>query len=420
MKHHVPGRSRPFLSVGLVLVLALFAAACGGDDDDDATASADTTAPADDGGDDAGSGDVTFEGEIPFGFITDRVGNLSQYGESSYYGVHLAVDNINETGGIVVDGKHYELTLEECESRSEEAGAQSCAVELVEDKGVKVVFGGISKLSPIVMRVTDPASAIYFSSSSAAASFLGETNYMLATLGDFSWKADSTFKAITEFYPDAKNLVMFGEDDATMAALKPLLEERAPDEGYELSFELVPTGTTDLSGALTNVKNADPDVMIFVGTSPEFTQSVVRGVEELDAAPAIYAYSGSCPAAVDAGVSRPYVGNTLVGADLDYPSTERAKEFAAEFEAVAGADVLKFPVLWNYDFVWVAAKAIEAAGTADDSDVILDAMYDVSYDGVIGTVQFDRDSKTAAYGFEMCYTEGGTIDPADSKYIAQD
>lgn len=402
------------LLVVVVAVMALVASACTGDDDDTTEAGAGTDT---DSGEEAGDGEE-FTGTVKIGFISDRTGAFSQFGVASYQGATLAVKQINDAGGVEIDGERYELELVDCETRSEEEGAQSCAVEVVEDEGAKYVFGGIARLSPIIMRVTEANDAIFFTSASAAAAHLDETELMVTTLGKARWRAQASVLAVTEFFPDAETIGMVAENDATLDQLGPAFEETAEDLDLELVTESVPVGTTDYTSALTNLKSSDPDNMIIIANSPEMHSAVIRANEEIDAAPTVFAYSASCQQAIDDGVDRPFVGHQFVGADLTNPRNERVAEFSETFqEWVADEDPpLLYSVLWNWDFYFMLVEAMERAGTVEDTQAVYDALFEIEYEGVVGDVEFGE-SKEAVYGFEMCYTEGETVDASDAKYI---
>ena len=405
-------RGRVLSSLALATALCLGAAACSSDSK---TSTSGSSAASSSGS----AAAVTFDGKIKIGFVADQTGTFSQFGVASYQATTLALKTINDAGGMSVGGKHYELELTTCETRGEEAGAQSCAVQIVEDEGAKFVFGGISKLSPVVMRVTEPNNAIYFTAASSASAYLGETKLMVTTLGTTTWRAESTLLAIKEFFPNAKNIGMVAEQDATLDQLQPVFEKVARNLGMTLVVQAVPTGTTDYTSALTNLKAQNPDIIIGIDNNPEQNAAIIRANNELAAAPALFGYSGSCPQAVSAGSTVPFVGQTFVGADLDYPNTDVSKEFAARFKEWSkdAQPKLLYSSLWNYDFYFVLAKAMEKAGSIDDTAKIYDALFEVSYEGVVGHIQFNRATKQALYGYTMCYTDGKTIDPSQFKYI---
>jgi ABC-type branched-subunit amino acid transport system substrate-binding protein len=241
----------------------------------------------------------------------------------------------------------------------------------------------------------------------------------VTTLGTTTWRAESTLLAIQKFYPNAKRVGLVAEQDATLDQLQPVFQKIAGNLGMQLDVQAVPTGTTDYTSALTNLKAKNPDIIIGIDNNPEQNAAIIRANNEIAAAPALFGYSGSCPQAVQANTAVPFIGQTFVGADLDYPTTDAAKKFSATFKdwSKDAKPQLLYSSLWNYDFYFLLQKAMEKAGTVEDTAKIYDALFDVSYDGVVGHIQFDRTTKQARYGYVMCYTDGKTIDPSKFQYI---
>ena len=101
----------------LLLVVGLLLAACGGDD----------------GGGDEGGGEP-----IRIGALTSLTGNFTPWGVQVRDGMQLAVNEINQRGGV--DGRQLELVVADDQSKAEE-GTQALE-RLIEREGV-VAVGGI-------------------------------------------------------------------------------------------------------------------------------------------------------------------------------------------------------------------------------------------------------------------------------------
>ena len=64
-----------------------------------------------------------------------------------------------------------------------------------------------------------------------------------------------------------------------------------------------------------------------------------------------------------------------------------------------------YAVMINYDVYFLLAKAIEKAASIDDTDAILKAMHEISYDGVAGKLKVDAANRSE-YGLDFCRVEG--------------
>jgi ABC-type branched-subunit amino acid transport system substrate-binding protein len=95
--------TKRWMRIGAVLLAVSVVAAACGDDDDDAAST--TTVASEDGGttDGGGSGSCTGEsdGVLHIGTVLPETGNLAFLGPPEFAGVELAVQEINEAGGVL-------------------------------------------------------------------------------------------------------------------------------------------------------------------------------------------------------------------------------------------------------------------------------------------------------------------------------
>ena len=114
---------KKILCVVAVLILAMsLLAGCGGE-----------SAP---GGDEEGNGGGASE-VINIGVNYELSGPVATYGQQSVDGIQLAIDEINEAGGV--NGKELRLVIQD--NKSEETEAQAIATQLMTRDGVVAVLG---------------------------------------------------------------------------------------------------------------------------------------------------------------------------------------------------------------------------------------------------------------------------------------
>lgn len=82
-------------------------------------------------------GEKKAENEIRVGANFEITGNVANYGNAAYEGLSLAIDEINEAGGI--NGK--KIALIKADSKSEPSESANAATKLVTDDEVKVLVG---------------------------------------------------------------------------------------------------------------------------------------------------------------------------------------------------------------------------------------------------------------------------------------
>jgi len=350
---------------------------------------------------------------IQIGFIAERSGDYQSIGIPNYNGSRLAIKKINDAGGVTVKGKKYQLELVVADSRTDERQASVAAVELVTDKHVKFLFGAIGRLAPIALQLTEPNKVIYFTSSSSAAAQIDKTKYLVLTLPSANIRTALTAKGLKAIFPEEKKVALLLPQEATTAEMQDPMKKAFEAQNLEIvANETFPPGATDLSAPLTRIRAAKPDIL-FIGWSPDQIAPIVRTNKEINAAPAYFSYATTCSAIQKAGLDRPYGANTLVGANLDTPATPAAAQLAKEYREFVGeaSPINMYAIMWNYDFYFLLAKAIEAAGTIDDTDAIIKSMREISYDGTAGKLKLDEKNR-ASYGLDFCRVDG-----ADGKVV---
>ena len=76
-------------------------------------------------------------GDIKVGANFEITGNVANYGNATYEGLALAIDEVNAAGGV--NGK--KITLVKADSKSEASEAANAATKLISDDKVKVLVG---------------------------------------------------------------------------------------------------------------------------------------------------------------------------------------------------------------------------------------------------------------------------------------
>ncbi len=90
--------------------------------------------------------------EIVIGFSGPLSGPAAEYGQDIVYGIDMAVNEINEAGGITVKGKIYKFKLEKLDDRTDPTSAVNNARRLQTQKAIAIyngVFTTIAAMSKI-------------------------------------------------------------------------------------------------------------------------------------------------------------------------------------------------------------------------------------------------------------------------------
>ena len=129
-------------AVAVVGVASLALAACGGDDDDGGEGTGATEAPTEEAA-------ATGDGTLKLGSLLPQTGSLAFLGPPEFAGVDLAVQEINEAGGVLGE----EITVSHTDSGDTTTDIASQSVDRLITEGVDAIIGAAS--SSVTLTVLD-------------------------------------------------------------------------------------------------------------------------------------------------------------------------------------------------------------------------------------------------------------------------
>jgi len=329
--------------------------------------------------------------EIKIGVAGPMTGPVAQYGDMQFSGTRMAIERINEAGGVLGE----ELVAVEMDDACDPKQAVTVANRMV-NEGVRFVVGHLCSSS------TQPASDIYYDEGilmvtpAATSPALTERGYDLIfrTIGLDSMQGPAAADYIAAQNPERVAIVhdkqQYGEGIAT--AVRDTLE----DKGVAIAmFEGITAGDKDFSSLVTKIKQADVDYVYYGGYHPELGL-ILRQARQAD---------------VDATFMGPEgVGNdgiTSIAGDAAEgllvtlpPAFDQKEENQALTKAFAekGEDPSGPFVLTSYAAVQVIAQGMEQAGSTDPFEVA-DALRAGTFETPIGTIEYAENGDMESFEF---------------------
>lgn len=380
-----PGSRR--LIIAVVLGLALFASAC--------QRGAVT-------GEEEGGG----EGPIPVALISDISGAVSLFGEANANGVRMAVDELNEDGGVL--GREVQLSVRDSKA-DPELGVQLTRDATLQDN-VAAIFGPVSSAVAAAMTTVaeEQQTPIFFHTSNTAAlttdlfhpySFMVVPNTLMEGRGNAIDLADSPYKRWAIIAPDYE----FGhvQSDAFADHLRELNPE------VEIVKKVFPAlGEKDFTSFITSVLADNPDAVysaLFAGDLITFTKQAAplgffdevffTSLYETDA---LQALGKDAPEGVRGYSRAPFFA-------IDTP---QAQEFIDRYREQFD----KYPSDWAimaYDAVKLWAAGVEEAGT-EEADALVDALEGFEFESLRGpfTIRpIDHQASVPVYSGTVTFTD---------------
>lgn len=378
---------RKMRTIVAVLVLALVLAACG-EAQDAGGGEEDTT---------TGGGDT-----IQIGAVLPLTGANATIGQDQQRGIDLAVQQINEQGGVL--GKDLEVLVEDSAGTPE--GAIDSARKLVETQDVPVVMGEYSSGNTLPM-------AQFLQREGVVHLNPGSSSPDLRNVGDFSFGVIGLDDVAGAFTAE-KAYELGYRSAAFLAPNNPygqgiLRETKASFEKLGGSIEesiLYTEGKTDYRAEVQRLASANPDVLIYTAYGTEAAtinrQAFEFGVS--DRIPFFCVYLTLCAADSD-----PQTVEGQQGIEVNYigPGGEDYQEL---YQQEYGEDFASTFNGYLFDATQLAALAIEEAGSTDPK-AIRDALHkvDTEYDAVTGPIEFDEDNQRSEQPYIFVEVQNGEV-----------
>lgn len=329
------------------------------------------------------------EETIKIGSMFELTGAAAAYGTSMNNAVHMAVDEINEAGGI--DGKQVEIV--EYDTKTDETEATSITTRLGTRDNVAAIIGPATTGS---MQAAIPsANAAEVPIMSPTATDDGVLTAADGSVHPYAWRTSftnsfqgSSLAQFANSHLGATKAVILSDNSSDYAIG---LTNTFSDvfDGEIVAVENFSEGETDFNAVLTNIKDLDFDVLYVPGYYEE-AGPIIKQAREM-------------------GIMQPILGpdgmgneilRELAGAenmnDVYYTShfvvsseDPKVQEFVKNYKDEFGIDADMFTGL-AYDSVYVIKEAIESAGSSNPKDVN-DALTNITdFPGITGTFSFDE------------------------------
>lgn len=338
----------------------------------------------------AESGEEGSSGEtdsINIAGIFEQSGPVAAYGTSELNGVQLAVEEINEAGGV--NGLEFDLT--DYDTQSEETEAAQLATRAASE-GAHVLVGPATSGAAMAAAPSATAASVPLVSPSATADqvTVGEDGEVTPFVFRTSFKDSFQGVALANFAANelgAETAVILGDNSSDYGVG---LAEAFTGEfsGEIVATENFTAGDTDFSAVLTSLTDQDFDVLFIPGYYEE-AGLIIRQAREMGIDQPILGPDGFGNAQLVELAGAENVTDVYYSAHYtsegDNPDVA---DFISAFEEKYGSEPDMFAAL-AYDTVYLIADAVEDLDEVTPEG-IRDALREVEdFEGVTGTFSFD-------------------------------
>jgi branched-chain amino acid transport system substrate-binding protein len=312
-------------------------------------------------------------GSVKIGFLQPVSGALAYSGQQGRLGASMAVDEINEAGGIKGVGK-IEPVLGDAQSTPDGGSAE---VEKMNSAGVSAVVGGYA--SNICLATTQTAARYDLPylvdvgvTDAIVTRGLKNTFRFSPGFGVIAKTALANLVAINEKAgKPAKTVMIVHEDSAFGSGLAKLLNAQLPPQGFEV-LETIPhpTPTRDFNNVVLKIKAANPDIVIPANYYNEYVL-LARTMQQQMVRPkaAIYSILGGAASSYKFVKEFPEAAQFIMDCNHWF-DPRNAKAQALKKKVEGQGQFFTYEVYLNYSSTLLLADAIERAKSSDRAAII--------------------------------------------------
>ncbi len=336
----------------------------------------------------AGCTDTPEEGTpeyINIGLVAPLSGGASDVGNDMKQAAVLAVEEINADGGVYVEeyGEKIPLKLVEGDTQTSAAEGVTAVERLITNENAVVLVGGFSSGVTLANQVPAAGKVPYIITGASSSQVTRRTEIDTSYFFHYCSTTDDYSQPILQFFVDELKPIVAADRDLKLALIyrddaygKGVIESSvAYIEDNNLPIELVaqekyPTDETDFHTYLTKIAEAKPDAVYTVGFVKDTSSIYIQGQRdvglntvymavECNEDPAFYELLGEWgDGHLLESKFAPYAADYT---ELMGPYKEAYLAKWGKMPGMMGAD--------TYDGIYLAASAIERAGTLDRTKV---------------------------------------------------
>jgi branched-chain amino acid transport system substrate-binding protein len=295
-----------------------------------------------------GAGSALAQEDLPIGAIGSLSGGATDWGVATQRGVQLAIDQINEKGGIKIGDKAYKPRLIMYDDAYSGQGGATAATRLVNADKVKFILGPIG--TPPVMSalsVTNPAKVLQFTDGFSPRILTPNSTYnyrISVTTKEF---APPIIAHLKKTFPNAKKVGIIAPSDATGQQVVPILTDAYTKAGLDVSFsEKYERGTADFTPLLTRMMVSGVDILDLDSNAPAEAGLMLKQARQLGFKGTIVQIGG--PSIEENMAVAGPLAEGFITFDFFDPSTELGKAYLTAYKAkYSGTMSTWAPVMYN-------------------------------------------------------------------------
>lgn len=328
-------------------------------------------------------------GEIVLGHYASMTGSEATFGRSTDNGIKLAIDEINQAGGI--NGKKVSVITYDDKGDAREAG--TAVTRLATRDGVVAVLGEVASSLSLVGAPVCQENGIPMvspSSTNPAVTKVGDRIFRVCFIDPFQGYVCAKFAREHEGLKANKAAILYDQVAAYAVGLQDEFAKAFTTMGGEIvSKQTYQAGDQDFSAQLTAIRASQPDVIFIPGYYTDVGNIALQARKLGIKAPMLggdgWDSSKLGEIAGDA-INGSFYSNHYSQQDPD----PRVQEFIKKYKDRFGGTPDGLAAL-GYDAARIACEAIGKAGSLKGDDIAAQLAQTKDFSGVTGKISIDAD-----------------------------
>ncbi len=323
---------------------------------------------------------------IKIGFIGALSGNASALGIPPKQAIEIAVQDINDNGGI--GGKKLEIVYEDGKCTAKDA--VSAINKLINIDNINIIIGGQCSSETLgAAPIAESNHVLLISPMAMSPQITGSGDFIFRTVYSDQLTAEKLATYAVQNLGVKKVAMLFEKTDYSQDYKKAFLNKFIALGGEVVSEEDYSSDVTDLKTEVSKIKASNPDAVVFV---PQTEAKEILGLNVLNEfTPKMKVLSSIVlekQSVLD--LSKNLNLNLYYSIPVYDTGSDAAKKLFNEYTAKYGkVDGVPFQMLNSYDTVYLLKYLVENNGT--DPIKLKNSLYKVNgWQGASGVFRFDK------------------------------
>jgi len=327
---------------------------------------------------------------LKIGAIAPLSGAGAPWGKALTQGVQLAVDDINNAGGLKINNITYNLKFIEYDDEYKGAVGVQVATRLISTDKVKIIFGSISSASVLAFTpITEKNKILVLGNSYSSKAVSPDKQYFFRMLQTSTEGAKILIPYVLKQHPEIKRVALLGPNDESGRDLSATDIIEYKKAGVEVVYnEFYDRSQQDFNPQLSKLLQSKPDLIDVSASSPGTTGLIAKQSRELGYKGIFITTAGFFLKPTVEVAGKAVNGFYHAGqADLESDSN-KMKEFNKKFTDKYGkqCDMWSAP-LW-YSSAIMLFNLMEKENTTDPTN-LKNALEKIGYwEGMMGKMRF--------------------------------